>query len=182
MLQCTILWVSLFLNILKTFFCVCQLVSVVDVSHIGVHLFVDIPIIIILLLYVFMLFIFFFLDMVSPILDSQDNGRRKWTPREDIKLVQALLEHYNEGNNKQETRLQPSYLKILEVKLSRALPNFGIKAKPHIELRLKTLKNDFQVIHAMLCGPDPNGFGWDKARKCVVAEDVVWQAYVQVKF
>jgi len=51
--------------------------------------------------------------MVSPILDSQDNGRRKWTPEEDIKLVQALLEHYNEGNDKQETRLQPGYFKIL---------------------------------------------------------------------
>jgi hypothetical protein len=70
MLRCTILWISLFLNILKTFFCDCQLVYVVDVSYIGVHLFLDIPIIIILLLYVFAFFIFFFLDMVSPILDS----------------------------------------------------------------------------------------------------------------
>jgi hypothetical protein len=158
------------------------LVYVVDVSHIGVHIFLDIPIIIILSLYVFVFFIFFFLDMVSPILDSQDNGRRKWTPEEDIKLVQALLEHYNEGNDKQETRLQPGYFKILEVKLSRTLPNAGIKAKPHIESRLKTLKKDFQVIHAMLCGPDTSGFGWDNVRKCVVAEDAVWQAYVQVKF
>jgi hypothetical protein len=127
-----------------------------------------------------MFFIFFFLDMVSPILDSQDNGRRKWTPEEDIKLVQALLEHDNEGNNKQETRLQPGYLQILEVKLSRTLPNAGIKAKPHIESRLKTLKRDFQVIHAILCGPDTSGFGWDNVRKCVVAEDV-WQAYVPSK-
>jgi len=38
--------------------------------------------------------------MVSLVLDSQDNGRRKWTLEEDIKLVQALLEHYNEGNDK----------------------------------------------------------------------------------
>jgi hypothetical protein len=60
----------------------------------------DIHIIIILLLYVFVFFNFFFLDMVSLVLDSQDNGRRKWTPEEDIKLVQALLEHYNEGNDK----------------------------------------------------------------------------------
>jgi hypothetical protein len=142
----------------------------------------DFHFIIILLLYVFVFFNFFFLDMVSLVLDYQDNGRRKWTLEEDIKLVQALLEHYNEGNDKQETRLQPGYLKILEVKLSRTLPNARIKAKPHIESRLKTLKKDFQVIHAMLCGLDTSGFGWDSMRKCVVAEDDVWQAYVQVKF
>lgn len=112
---------------------------------------------------------FFSLDMVSPILDFQDNGRRKWTIEEEIKLVQALLEHYNEGHDKQETRLQPGYLKILEVKLSKTLPNAGIKAKPHIKSRLKTLKNDFQVIHALLCGPHKSGFGWDNVRKCVVS-------------
>jgi hypothetical protein len=32
----------------------------------------------------------------------------------------------------------------------------------------------------MLCGLDVSGFGWDNVRKCVVAEDAVWQAYVQV--
>jgi hypothetical protein len=120
--------------------------------------------------------------MVLSTLNSQDRSRRKWTLEEDIKLVQALLEHYNEENDKQKTRFQPGYLKILEMKLSRTLPNARIKAKPHIESRLKTLKKDFQVIHTMLCGPDASKFGWDNVRKCVVAEDAVWQAYVQVKF
>ena len=32
----------------------------------------------------------------------------------------------------------------------------------------------------MLYGQNANGFGWDNVRKCVVAEDVVWQALVQV--
>jgi hypothetical protein len=49
--------------------------------------------------------------VVSSILDSQDNGRRKWTPEKDIKLVQALLEHYNEGNDKQEIRFNQVILK-----------------------------------------------------------------------
>jgi hypothetical protein len=61
MLRYTILWVSLFLNILKSFFCGCQLVSVVNFTHIGAHLFLDIPIIIVLLLlciYVLHFFLF----------------------------------------------------------------------------------------------------------------------------
>ena len=120
----------------------------------------------------------FFLDMNSSTLDSQDFVRRKWFPEEDSKLVQALVEHCNEGNNRQETRLQPSYLRILEVKLSKTLPNAGIKAKPHIESRLETLKREFQEVHAMLYGPDASGFRWENVRKCVVAEDTVWQAYV----
>jgi hypothetical protein len=115
-------------------------------------------------------------------LNSQDFSRRKWTPKEDIKIVQALVEHYNEGSDRQKTRLQLGYLRILEVKLSKTLPNAGIKAKPHIESRLKSLKKYLQVIHAMLCSPDASGFGLDNVRKCVAAEDVVWQAYVQVKF
>ena len=111
--------------------------------------------------------------MNSLILDSQESLRRKWTHEEDIKLVQALVEHYNEGNDRQETKLQLGYLKILEVKLSKELPNAGIKARPNVELRLKTLKREFQVVHAMFSGPHASGFGWDNVRKCVVALDTV---------
>ena len=171
------LWVNFFfLNILKPFFACWQMVSSVDVSHVGMHIFLDNSSFITLCIIV----LHFFLDMNSSTLDSQDSVRRKWAPEEDLKLVQALVEHYNEGNNRQETRLQPSYLRILEGKLSKTLPNAGIKAKPHIESRLKTLKKEFQIVHAMLCDPDASGFGWDNVRKCVVAEDAVWQAYVQV--
>jgi hypothetical protein len=105
------------------------------------------------IIYVPLFFIFFRYNFI--ILDSQDFVRRKWAPEKDIKLVQTLIKHYNEGNNKQKNRLQPGYLRILEVKLSKTLPNTRIKAKSHIESRLKTLK----MVHAMLCSPDASGFG-----------------------
>jgi hypothetical protein len=72
--------------------------------------------IIVVLLLSILLFFNFFLDMNSSTLDSQDSVRRKWAPEEDIKLVQALVEHYNEGNDRYETMLQPDYLRILENK------------------------------------------------------------------
>ena len=42
MLRCTTLWVNFFfLNILNPFFACWQLVSIVNVRHIGVHIFLD---------------------------------------------------------------------------------------------------------------------------------------------
>ncbi|KAK7844517.1 hypothetical protein CFP56_010829, partial [Quercus suber] len=35
-------------------------------------------------------------DMETTILDSQDPSKRKWTPAEDIKLVEALVEYHHE--------------------------------------------------------------------------------------
>ena len=78
-------------------------------------------------------------------------------------------------------KFKPGYLKILEGKISTKLPNAGLRAKPHIELRLRTLKREFQVIHEMLTGPNTSGFGWDTMRKCVTIENDVWDTYVQVK-
>ena len=105
------------------------------------------------------------------VLDSQDPSKRKCTPAEEIKLVEALVENHHE------TRI----FENLGRKISTKLPNASLRAKPHIESRLRTLKREFQVIHEMLTGPNTSGFGWDTTRKCVTAKNDVWDAYVQVK-
>jgi hypothetical protein len=101
MLRCTMLWVNFLLNILKPFFACWLVVSIVDVSCIGMHIFLDNYSFITL----YIIVLHFSLYMNSSILDSQDSVRGKWALEEDIKLVQALVEHYNEGNDRQETRL-----------------------------------------------------------------------------
>ena len=121
-------------------------------------------------------------EMETTVLDSQDPSKRKWTPAKDIKLVEALVEYHHEREGSPENKFKPGYLKILEEKISTKLPNAGLRAKLHIESRLRTLKREFQVIHEMLTGPNTSGFGWDTVRKCVTAENDVWDAYVQVKF
>ena len=119
--------------------------------------------------------------MESIALDSQDPSKRKWTPAEDIKLVEALVEYHHEREGSPENKFKPGYLKVLEGKLSTKLPNCGLRAKPHIESRLRTLKREFQILHDMLTGPNTSGFGWDSVRKCVTTENDVWDAYVQVR-
>uniref|UniRef100_A0A2N9H846 Myb/SANT-like domain-containing protein n=1 Tax=Fagus sylvatica TaxID=28930 RepID=A0A2N9H846_FAGSY len=89
--------------------------------------------------------------MESIALDSQDPSKRKWTPAEDIKLVEALVEYHQEREGSPENKFKPGYLKVLEGKLSTKLPNW----------------------------PNTSGFGWDNVRKCVTAENDVWDAYVQ---
>ncbi|XP_038713601.1 uncharacterized protein At2g29880-like [Tripterygium wilfordii] len=59
------------------------------------------------------------------------------------------------------------------------MPEIEIKAKPHIESKLKLLKKDFSVVYDMVYGPSTSGFGWDPITKCVVAEAPIWEEYIK---
>ncbi|MBA0567320.1 hypothetical protein Golob_012065, partial [Gossypium lobatum] len=53
-----------------------------------------------------------------------------------------------------------------------------LKAKLNLESRIRTLKRDWEIVYDLLNGKDNSGFGWDKHRQMVVAEDVVWNSYI----
>ena len=79
--------------------------------------------------------------MDSNALNSQGPSKRKLTLIEDLELVEVLVEYHHE----REVTLRISlslvrYLKVLEGKISTKLPNIGLRAKPNIESRLRTLK------------------------------------------
>ncbi|MBA0789121.1 hypothetical protein Gotri_025629 [Gossypium trilobum] len=57
--------------------------------------------------------------------------------------------------------------------LENILPHAMLKAKPNLELRIRTLKMDWTIIYDMLSGKDNSSFGWDEHRQMVVVEDVV---------
>ncbi|KAH9698492.1 DDE Tnp4 domain-containing protein [Citrus sinensis] len=103
---------------------------------------------------------------------------RFWTSEEDIKLVESLLDLYNDGKFYADDNFKSGYLRALQTTLKTKLPGCGIKAKPHIESRIKTLKMQFRTIHEMLTGPNYSGFGWDPEKKIVTTEKTVWDAYV----
>ncbi|KDO57232.1 hypothetical protein CISIN_1g022123mg [Citrus sinensis] len=112
-------------------------------------------------------------------MESQAPKSRFWSPDEDVKLVESLLDLYHEGRFCVDNNFKSGYLKVLETALETKLPGCGIKAKPHIESRIKTLKMQFRTLHDMLTGPNCRGFNWDPQRKIVTAEKAVWDAYIQ---
>ncbi|XP_024974715.1 zinc finger BED domain-containing protein RICESLEEPER 2-like [Cynara cardunculus var. scolymus] len=68
----------------------------------------------------------------------------------------------------------------LEKILKELIPDSGILGKPHIELRIKTMKKDWQVVHDMMNGTNTSGFGYDCLKQCVIAEALVWESYLKV--
>ena len=49
--------------------------------------------------------------METIVLNSHNPSKRKWTPAEDIKLVEALVEYHHEKEGKPENKFKPGYWK-----------------------------------------------------------------------
>ena len=71
--------------------------------------------------------------MDSNTLDSQSRSNWKWTPIEDLKLVEVLVEYHHEREGNPKSKFKPRYLKALEERISTILPNARLRAKPNIE-------------------------------------------------
>ncbi|XP_031278902.1 uncharacterized protein At2g29880-like [Pistacia vera] len=114
-------------------------------------------------------------------MESHGPGQNKrfWTEDEDTKLIEILLEMYHEGKYYADGNFKNGYLRYIEKSMAEKLPGCDIKAKPHVESRIKTLKTHFQTVDEMLTGPNCNGFGWDVQRRMVTAKKPVWDAYLQ---
>ncbi|MFQ6665198.1 hypothetical protein Gotur_032014 [Gossypium turneri] len=97
--------------------------------------------------------------------------KRKWVPEEDAALVSCMVDLHNVGTFNADTGFKASYLNELEKTLEKALPNAMLKAKPNMESRIRLLKRDWSIVYDMLNGQNDSGFGWDKHRQLVVAED-----------
>lgn len=57
--------------------------------------------------------------------------------------MESLLDLYNDGKFYADNNFKNGYLRVLETTLETKLPGCGIKAQPHIESRIKTLKIQF---------------------------------------
>ncbi|XVF44655.1 hypothetical protein PTKIN_Ptkin02bG0141300 [Pterospermum kingtungense] len=112
--------------------------------------------------------------------DSQTSKRtiRKWSFEEDVVLVQCMVDLHNIGTHNANTGFKTGYLLELERMVAKKLPNANIKAKPHIESRIKTLKKDWSIIFDMVQRNCTSGFGWDSQKNMVTAEDAVWESYI----
>ncbi|XVF66593.1 hypothetical protein PTKIN_Ptkin10aG0049700 [Pterospermum kingtungense] len=106
--------------------------------------------------------------------DSQVSKRtnRKWSYDEDVLLVSSMVDLHNIGSYNADTGFKAGYLNELERMLARKLPNANIKAKPHIESRIKTLKRDWAIVYDMVKGDNTSGFGWDNQETCLLISSV----------
>ncbi|GKE53487.1 ALP1-like protein, partial [Tanacetum coccineum] len=106
-----------------------------------------------------------FRNNLADNMTSQKRNYRGWTSVEDEKLVEALLTMKNTSGYKADNGFKPGYVTYLETLLKVSLPDSGLLAKPHIESRIKTMKDDWQVVYDML--NSTSGFGYDKEKNCV---------------
>ncbi|KAG5526623.1 hypothetical protein RHGRI_032780 [Rhododendron griersonianum] len=93
-------------------------------------------------------------------------------------LIYALHNLVNKGD-KRDNGFKAGSLTVIEGVLHEKLPGHGIKAKPHIESRIKTLKKDVCIVYDMIYGGSTTGFGWDPNTNMVVAEKHIWDDYVK---
>ncbi|KAK9143106.1 hypothetical protein Syun_012506 [Stephania yunnanensis] len=108
--------------------------------------------------------------------DSADNSktsRRKWSHAEDVALVNAMVEMVASGVYKCDNGFKPGYLTKVEEALKTTCSNLGIKARPHIESRLKSLKKDWFIVNDVICGirHGTSGFGFDSTSNMVTAPE-----------
>ncbi|MBA0634984.1 hypothetical protein Godav_029874 [Gossypium davidsonii] len=92
-----------------------------------------------------------------------------------------MVDLHNVGTFNAYTGFNVGYLNELERMLEIFLPHVMLKAKPNLELRIRTLKGDWAIVYDMLSEKDNSGFAWDEHRQLVIAEDVVWDSYINVR-
>ena len=103
-----------------------------------------------------------------------------WTPNEDENLVECLVELCVSRKVKCADGFKLGAFSQVENTLEEKLPNNGLKASPHIELRIvKNLKKQLNAIMDMLT--HGSRFSWDNAKKMVLCDQDVFEGWVKVK-
>ncbi|KAI5316737.1 hypothetical protein L3X38_036444 [Prunus dulcis] len=93
---------------------------------------------------------------------GRGQNKRDWTTNEDNTLMECLMELHQNTNWRGDSGFKNGYLNILETMLEVKLPNSGLRASPHIESKVKTLKGKYGALDDAL---SQSGFGEKEAVK-----------------
>uniref|UniRef100_A0A5B7C1E6 Myb/SANT-like domain-containing protein n=1 Tax=Davidia involucrata TaxID=16924 RepID=A0A5B7C1E6_DAVIN len=113
--------------------------------------------------------------------NSEERGskikKRQWTRKEDKALIEALHELYNTGWKRDNGTFKSGYTAVLEKEMKSRLPGCNLKASPHIDSRLKTLKKHCDAITDMR---GTIGIRWNDEEHTVICEDDdIWEDWVK---
>lgn len=112
--------------------------------------------------------------------DTVERGRGKnkhfWTMDEDAALLESLHELYQSTKWRGDSGFKNGYTIQLETMMERKLPDCGLKASPHIESRIKTLKSKYFALSEML---SRNGFGWNDKQMMLICDKRVYNEWVK---
>ncbi|CAN6287908.1 unnamed protein product [Urochloa humidicola] len=107
----------------------------------------------------------------KPLGLRKKRDKRHWTAEEEKVLTDVLYE-MNDSGWKVDTGHKSGYLSFIEKELATRLPNACIKADPHIQSKVKTLKK--LLSYVLDIQQSGSGFGWDEERKMVVGDRTIY--------
>ncbi|CAN6708654.1 unnamed protein product [Malus baccata var. baccata] len=104
---------------------------------------------------------------VSSVKRGRGQHKHYWTTTEDTILVESLLELHGDPTWRADTGFKNGYLGKIEVMMEAKLPRCGLKASPHIESRIKTLKATYFALTELLA---LSGFEWNEEKMMLACE------------
>ncbi|KAK9083020.1 hypothetical protein Scep_029491 [Stephania cephalantha] len=101
--------------------------------------------------------------------------------REEAPLVHAMYKMVGLGVYKCDNGFKPEYLNHSKEMLKISCPTSGIKAKPHIESKVKVLKKQWSKVNDMITGIKHgySGFGFNSNTNMVICTHDVWDVYLK---
>ncbi|XP_020098170.1 uncharacterized protein LOC109716957 [Ananas comosus] len=109
-------------------------------------------------------------DESNTVNRGRGKNKRPWKEMEDEILVQCLKELATDLHWKGENGFRNGYFGRLEKMITERLPGCGLRASPHIESRVKYLKQKYCAITEIL---SKTGVTWDDQRK-IISCDKKW--------
>ncbi|XP_038700570.1 L10-interacting MYB domain-containing protein [Tripterygium wilfordii] len=111
--------------------------------------------------------------MNSQITTSNDRSRTYWIPSMERYFIDLMLEHMHRGNRSGHSFNKHAWTEMLTTFNAQ----FGTQYdKDVLKGRYTNLWKQFNDVKNLL---SQDGFSWDETREMVVADDSVWNAYIQ---